>query len=285
MMPSISVVTPNFNMGSYLAETIESVLCNLGPNDEYFIIDGGSHDNSVEIIRHYAKHLSGWVSEPDRGYADAIAKGFSRARGDVLCWINSGDLYLNGAFNEARSEIIRTGADLIFGDDFYIDEQSKVIQFSRGYISTLRDAMLYGGWTPLQDACFWKRSLYERINGINPCVSVAADYDLFLRLSTNGSTCYVPYAFSAFRRHHSQKSQAHSVTYALERATCRNTQLLQIGDKGVKELTLSLIHKFRVRLRIHLQQRLWRRPDLHGKDIGSLGCACYWPLKCHRAYE
>ena len=84
----ISVVTPSFNMAPYLERTIRSVLANLGPNDEYFVIDGASTDGSLDILRRYDGSLTGWVSEPDSGYADAIGKGFSRATGDILCWIN-----------------------------------------------------------------------------------------------------------------------------------------------------------------------------------------------------
>ena len=117
----ISVVTPSFNMAAYLEETIVSVIGNLAPGDEYFVIDGGSTDDSVEIIRKYQDRITAWVSEPDRGYADAIGKGFERASGDVLCWVNAGDLYLRGAFDAARNLI--DGNDMIFGDDFHIDEE------------------------------------------------------------------------------------------------------------------------------------------------------------------
>jgi glycosyltransferase involved in cell wall biosynthesis len=126
------------NMAAYLGATIESVFANLASDDEYFVIDGASTDGSVDVIRRYADRLTGWVSEPDRGYADALRKGFARATGDVLCWINAGDLLLPGALDAAREALEETGSDMIFGDDFYIDEAGKVISFSRGYIRDLR---------------------------------------------------------------------------------------------------------------------------------------------------
>ena len=203
---TFSVVTPNYNMGRYLAETIESVLANLGPGDQYFVIDGGSSDESVEIIGRYEPRLTGWVSEPDHGYADALAKGFARSKSEFLCWVNSGDLLLMGALNSAKNILEESKADFIFGDDFYIDEQGRIIGFSKGYVRSLKNMMLFGGWTPLQDACFWKRSLYGSVGGINRDLEYAADYDLFLRFSLKGSSRYAPVAFSAFRKHTEQKS-------------------------------------------------------------------------------
>lgn len=99
------VVTPNLNMGRYLPGTIDSVLKNLSPGDQYFIIDGGSSDNSLEVIRSYEDRITGWISEPDKGYADAIKKGFSRANSAFQCWINSGDLLLSGAIDVARDTL------------------------------------------------------------------------------------------------------------------------------------------------------------------------------------
>lgn len=125
MLPTqntFTVVTPNYNMGSYLAETIESVLANLESGDEYFIIDGGSTDESVEIIRHYENKITGWVSEKDCGYADALAKGFARANAEYQCWVNCGDLLLPGALDEARTRLAEKDSEMIFGDDVYVDE-------------------------------------------------------------------------------------------------------------------------------------------------------------------
>jgi glycosyltransferase involved in cell wall biosynthesis len=177
-----SVVTPTFNTGHFLAETIESVLDNLCSGDEYFIIDGASTDNSIDIIRSYESQISGWVSEPDSGYQEGLAKGFRRCSGEFLCWINSSDLLLSGALESASKALVDTKADLIFGDDLFIDEDSCVICRSYGGVNSLRNAMLYGGWTPLQDACFWRRSLYERVGGMNVQMKYAADYDFFCAL-------------------------------------------------------------------------------------------------------
>ena len=226
MNNSFSIITPNYNMGNYLEKTIESVLCNLQKGDEYFVIDGGSTDNSVEVIRKYEKYLSGWVSEPDKGFADAISKGFKKSTNIFQCWINSGDLLLKGSLKKAQVALTEMDADMIFGDDVYIDEQGRVIKHSSGFVHSLRKIMLYGGWTPLQDACYWRKSLYERVGGIDPNIKYAADYDLFLRMSGFGNCRYVPIIFSAFRKHDGQKSIAGSSLYQKERNFIRKDNLL-----------------------------------------------------------
>jgi len=274
---NISVVTPSFNMKAYLRQTIESVLGNLRQGDQYFVIDGGSTDGSAEVIRSYEGRLTGWVSEPDRGYADALAKGFARASGDVLCWINSGDLLLSGALDAARGALQDTGAELVFGDDFYIDENDRVIFFSRGYIKDLRSAMLYGGWTPLQDACFWRRELYQRVGGIDAQVKYAADYDLFLRMALHGKAAYVPKAFSAFRRHTGQKSISGASAYRDERARVRQRELDSTPHSPAQRLSHRICQAVAVRWRARVTQRGWRRPDLQGRAISELPCAVYWP--------
>jgi glycosyltransferase involved in cell wall biosynthesis len=270
-----SVVTPNYNMGPFLAETIGSVLGNLQPGDEYFVIDGGSTDDSVRVIRSYEQHLSQWVSEPDNGYADALEKGFARSNGEFLCWVNSGDLLLMGALNNVRNILEESKADFIFGDDFYIDEESRVISFSRGYVRSLKNMMLYGGWTPLQDACFWNRSLYEAVGGINRDLKYAADYDLFLRFSLEGRSKYVPVAFSAFRKHGGQKSTSWAAKYEKERRECRSRELEKIGGSRIKTLVLGGYYWAFVRFRERILRRFRDLKSLSRVPIGELRSQSY----------
>jgi glycosyltransferase involved in cell wall biosynthesis len=273
----VSVVTPSFNMKNYLRPTIESVLANLLPGDEYFIVDGGSGDGSTKLIRTYENRLTGWLSEPDRCYADALAKGFARSSGEIMCWINAGDVLLSGALQSARRALESTRADLVFGDDFYIDEGGRVLGFSRGHVRSLRHAMLYGGWTPLQDACFWRRSLYDRVGGIDPNLRYAADYDLFLRMALTGTSVYVSETFSAFRRHPGQKSIANTGQYAAEREQVRKRELTRLPESRLRKATRTAWHNAAVRWRVHVRQRGWRRDDLVGRPIDELSCARYWP--------
>jgi glycosyltransferase involved in cell wall biosynthesis len=272
---SFTVVTPSMNMGRHLAETIESVVENMQAGDEYYVIDGGSSDQSLQIIQSYNQVLTGWVSEPDNGYAHALRKGFENCRTEFMCWINAGDLLLPGALDHARSALEESGADCIFGDDFYIDEASKVISFSRGYVRSLQDAMCYGGWTPLQDACFWRRSLYERVGGINRNLRHAADYDLFLRFSCHGVCQYVPQAFSAFRRHAGQKSIEGAKLYSRERTECRRRELSKRMDKSFRDALLQVYYWLYVRFRARVLHHLWNLPALRGVPVLSLKAGSY----------
>lgn len=271
----ISVVTPSFNMAPYLEDTITSVIGNLRPGDEYFVIDGGSTDGSVDIIRRYESSLTGWISEKDTGYADALAKGFDRATGDILCWINAGDLYLAGALDAARQRLAGD-LDMIFGDDFHIDEDSRVLSYSRGWVPDLRMAMLYGGWTPLQDACFWRRSLYQHIGGIDRLLRYAADYDLFLRMALGGRAGYVPVTFSAFRRHAGQKSISGSRAYGDERRRVRAREIGALSSGPALKALYRGVNRVAMSVRARVAPLAWRRPDLVGRPVTSLRCAAYW---------
>lgn len=269
-MNNFTVITPNYNMADYLAETIESVLINLRPGDEYFIVDGGSSDGSVEIIRRYEHRISGWVSEKDKGYADALAKGFSRSEGQYQCWINCGDLMLPGALDEARARLEETGADMIFGDDLYIDERGDVLQVSNGRVSDLPVMMLYGGWTPLQDACFWRRSLYDKVGGVDPDQRYAADFDLFLRMSLAGDCRYVPAIFSAFRRHDGQTSNVHALGYRQERERCRQRELASRAIPSWRRGLLGARYWVQARWRARMQSRRTDMPQLIGRNVSEI---------------
>ena len=264
--PTFTVVTPNYNMGDYLVPTIESVLRNLAPGDEYFIIDGGSSDASVDVIRSYGDKLTGWVSERDGGYAEAVSKGFRQARGHYLCWVNSGDLLLEGALDKARAALEATGADLIFGDDLLIDDAGKILQVTNGHAADLRAMMLYAGWTPLQESCFWTREVYERVGGIDPAVKYAADYDLFLRISMAGRCQYLPAVFGAFRRHEGQLSMAKTALYKAERERCRARELAALPRNPWLPLITSFFW-LKVRWRVRMLSKKRNMSHLEGKPV------------------
>jgi len=184
-------------------------------------------------------------------------------------------LYLAGAFDAVR-RLLTDDRDMIFGDDFYIDEENRVLSFSRGWVPDLSSAMLYGGWTPLQDACFWRRSLYVAIGGIDPKLRYAADYDLFLRLALAGRAGYVPITFSAFRRHVGQKSVVGSAHYEEERKLVRTREAAARDSGPVSKAVYRVINRMAMSARVRIAPRIWRRPDLVGSLVSSLPCAPYW---------
>jgi glycosyltransferase involved in cell wall biosynthesis len=160
--PAISIVTPSFNQAPFLEETIDSVLSQGYPNLEYVIIDGGSTDGSVEIIRKHERHLAYWVSEKDRGHADAINKGFARTSGELMAWVNSDDKYLPWTF--------RVVADVF--EQF--PEISWIVGYNAGWSSTgflttayrnpknIYDYLLgHHEWIQ-QESTFWRRSLWDK---------------------------------------------------------------------------------------------------------------------------
>jgi glycosyltransferase involved in cell wall biosynthesis len=262
-------------MGKYLERTIESVIRNMHPGDEYFIIDGGSTDNSVAIIKSYEKYLSGWVSKKDNGYADAISKGFKHTKCDYMCWVNSGDLLLAGSLDEARKQLLSSNADFIYGDDFYIDDSDRVILRSCARNPSLKSMMLYGGWTPLQEACFWKHELYNSVGGIDDRLKYAADYDMFLKMSIVGRCVYVPLVFSAFRKHDGQKSIQGRVAYKHERICCQIAALDRDGCSWVKRQFLTKCYWLMAWLRARVFQKYYQSKLHEGESVQQLTCRSY----------
>jgi hypothetical protein len=170
-------------------------------------------------------------------------------------------LLLSGALEAAGRALAEADADLIFGDDVLIDETGRVIVHSHGNVGSLKNMMLYGGWTPLQDACFWRMGLYQRIGGIDPSLKYAADYDLFLRGSIYGKCVYVPKIFSAFRRHDNQKSVSEAKYYEMERQLCRKNMLEKMSVGRVMKFVAETYFWILVRWRHHVLRKF------HGSNV------------------
>jgi glycosyltransferase involved in cell wall biosynthesis len=204
--PKISIVTPSYNQVEFLERTILSVLNQNYPNLEYIIIDGGSINGSVEIIKKYEKYLAYWVSEKDRGQADAINKGFQKSTGEILAWLNSDDTYLPETFyNVAKSFKRNPEADLIFGNIYFIDESDKRIgelRFTEFDFNTL----IYEGGNLHQTGTFWTRKIYEKVGGLNSNYKFCMDYDFFCRVTKVGKLCHLRKFLANFRMHANAKS-------------------------------------------------------------------------------
>ena len=208
--PRISIVTPSYNQVDFLEETIRSVLLQGYPNLEYMVIDGGSCDGSVEIIKKYEKDLAYWVSEPDDGQAHAIRKGFEKSTGDFQAWINSDDVYSPGTLQKIAEAFTLSGADVVYGHEYFIDEKSKKVgeRLSLPFPKRLGLAFyVYGGFLVFQPASFWRRDLYEKSGGIDPFFTFIMDPDLFTRFVINDAKFHLLDEFFVnFRLHESSKT-------------------------------------------------------------------------------
>jgi glycosyltransferase involved in cell wall biosynthesis len=204
--PRITVVTPSFNQAMFLEETIRSVLSQSYPNLEYIIMDGGSTDGSVEIIKKYETQLAYWTSGKDAGASDAIAKGFEKATGTILAYLNSDDVYLPGALQAVAAAMSDARVDVAYGNLTWIDGKGSVLGEQRQTPFT-KLGYLFGGSTLQQPATFWKSDLYLKCGGMTPSFRFAFDTDLFFRFALNGARFkHINRFVAAFRIHSESKS-------------------------------------------------------------------------------
>jgi len=204
--PLISIVTPSFNQAPFLEETLRSVLEQDYPNLEYIVVDGGSTDGSLEIIRRYADRIAWWVSEPDRGQTDAINKGFAHAHGEIFAWLNSDDTYQPRALSEAAAYLTaHPEAGMVYGDANLVDESGQVIgQFPAAQTDYKH---LRRGYVHIpQQAAFFRASLWHLVGPLDPTFYFAMDYDLWVRLARLAPLRYQPRRWANFRLHSRGKS-------------------------------------------------------------------------------
>ena len=224
--PKISIITPSFNQGIYLDDCIQSILGQDYPNLEYFIIDGGSKDQSIRIIKKYEEQLSGWVSEPDQGQSDAINKGIKSASGDLIAWLNADDYYLPGALQTiAATYLQHPEAPFFFGDGLRVDEKKSQSRqfFQTGIVSFDRTALIFGLNYILQPATFIRRASLEKIGYLDVNLHYAMDTDLWLRLSLEAEPVPVQAVLAVSREHGSTKTATGSFK--------RLEELRQVAEK------------------------------------------------------
>ena len=198
--PKISIVTPSFNQVEYLEQTIKSVLSQKYPNLEYIIVDGGSTDGSVEIIKKYEDRLSYWVSEPDKGHAHALNKGFAKATGDIMAWLNSDDIYFSWTLITV-AEVFSQHPDIewITGRYSFIDRKGR-LKGLHPYIRTKFDYITDYNGHMQQESVFWKRSLWQRTGGyIDESYELLIDKELWCRFFRYSNCWHIDRVLAAFR--------------------------------------------------------------------------------------
>jgi glycosyltransferase involved in cell wall biosynthesis len=205
--PRISIVTPSYNQGQFLEETIRSVLLQGYPDLEYIIMDGGSTDGSVEIIRKYERWLAHWVSEKDAGQSAAINSGLARATGGILAYLNSDDYYLPGALAAAAEALpVERGwcaADILFLDETTGERKPMHAVIPRNWIALIARRR---GWLP-QSSTFWTAALWRECGPFDPQMYFSFDWDLYCKfLLKDCLPVYCPKPLSVARRHAAAKS-------------------------------------------------------------------------------
>jgi glycosyltransferase involved in cell wall biosynthesis len=232
-LPKITIITPSFNQVKYLEATILSVLNQNYPNLEYIIIDGGSTDGSVDIIKKYAKKLHFWVSEPDKGLYDALQKGFNYSTGDIMAWLNSDDLYHPNAlitiadlFNNFPQINWLTTVPTLF------DEKGRIVNISNPQKAQWSKFRFYTGdygWIQ-QESTFWRRALWQKSGAqLNTNLHFAGDFDLWLRFFRYEKLYFVSTLTGGFRqRSQNQLSLDNMDKYISEVENCLIAEKLNL---------------------------------------------------------
>lgn len=214
-LPLITVVTPSYNQGQFLGETLQSVKSQGYARTEHIVIDGGSSDSSVDVIRAHEAHLSYWVSERDRGQSHAINKGFARATGDVLAWLNSDDTLLPGTLAIVGEAFAKhPDVDLVYGDFLYTDAAGRPLRRRHVFASMMYETLLYHDYLG-QPAVFFRRSLLDDVGAVDESLDYCMDWDLFLRMWRVCRPLHVAAVLATYRLDQSAKSNAEDTAKAI----------------------------------------------------------------------
>lgn len=257
--PVISIVTPSYEQGRFLGRTIYSVVSQNYPRLEYFVQDGGSTDDTCEVLERFDRSLTGWVSEPDGGQADAINRGFARTSGEVMAYLNSDDLLLPGSLAYvARYFSEHPEVDAVYGQRVLIDDHDRQIGV---WVLPPHDdkTLTVADYVP-QETLFWRRSLWERAGGhIDESFKFAVDWDLLLRFREAGARIVrLPRFLGAFRVHAEQKTGNEVELCALESTRLRERVLgRSMSDEEIVARTQPYLRRHVVYHTLHrLQARL-----------------------------
>ncbi len=208
--PLVSIITPSYNQGEFIEDTILSIKGQTYKNFEHIVVDGGSTDNTLDILRKYAGTYDlSWSSEPDEGMYQAINKGLTKAKGEILCYLNTDDLYLPWTLEAVVAYFTQNKqVDLAYGDIINLDDVQHTIELTFCPPFNRERAVVDGGL--YQPAVFWSRRAYERVGGFDEKLQFAGDYEYWIRITTQGKVKKFNEFLAVDRNHYKRKTVAQS---------------------------------------------------------------------------
>jgi glycosyltransferase involved in cell wall biosynthesis len=214
--PIISLVTPSFNQGRFIRETIDSVLSQSYRNIEYWVIDGGSTDETVSVCRSFeGDPRFHWISEPDRGQSDAINKGLARCSGDLFNWLGADDVLTKNALAKIVDQWTVSRPAIIYGLSRFIDSNGGDLGFPGLQAARITyEDLLFQRLSPIQPSAFLPLQLVKDLGGVDTSLHFSMDHDLFLRLAEQVELVHVPYVLSLYRLHPDSKTVANAAKFA-----------------------------------------------------------------------
>ncbi|MEQ8172136.1 MAG: glycosyltransferase family 2 protein [Candidatus Eremiobacterota bacterium] len=224
--PKISIVTPSYNQGRFIEDAIKSIIEQNYPNFEHIIIDNCSTDNTIEILKKYP-HLV-WLSEPDKGQSDAINKGFKKATGDIIGWLNADDYYLPEIFGKIATNLNKnSNIDIIYGNWNFVDKNKKILKKFQSIPFNYKILIYYGPYIG-STALFFRRSIIDEGHFINTKFKYVMDWEWFIRLASLGKNfIFINKSLACFRLHGVNQSMKYNKLEGINKLFIRAQQLAE----------------------------------------------------------